>query len=221
MDGIFWMATPQAIRVSVWTIPHDQFALDYPFCLSVAETRRQRDMPTHRAHEFGVSRHCLRRLIGHRLRRDPSSIRIATPEGGKPFIPQNPIHFSLSHHRGFTAIAIAAHPVGVDIMQVHRQPHITTIAKRVFHPQDVDQLMRLDGQAQLSMFFKLWTRHEAVVKAMGVGLLYPVKFPLYHPVSIVDWCIGEFQFPKEWMVAVASQTRSLTVIHEDDNTITL
>lgn len=215
------MVTPEAVRASVWTIPHDLFSLDYPFGLSAAEARRRRDMPHHRAHEFGVSRHCVRRLIAHRLRCDPLSIQIATPAGGKPYVLRNPLHFSISHHRGYTAIALASHPIGIDIMQAHPQPHLVTIAKRVFQPHDVTQLMMLDGKKRLSMFFKLWTRHEAVVKAMGVGLLYPITFSLYHPVLISDWCIDDFQFPKEWMGAVACQTRSLSVIYEDDNTITL
>lgn len=206
------------LTVSVWVIDHST-PCPHPV-LSAAEERRMATMSEPRKTEFKASRHWVRYLLGQALQQDPLHIAITTSSAGKPIIPKHPIHFGLSHTHGRTAIAIAPQPVGIDLVKVSPRPQLLTLAQRVFHPDDVTELQSLEGKDRLTLFYRLWARHESVVKAMGKGLLYPVGFPLSpHRPSLStdhDWSIEEWALPQQWWVAVAAQTPQLVLkTHHD------
>jgi len=181
-------------------------------------------MPESRQKEFRASRHWLRYLLGQTLNQDPHQIAITTSATGKPLIPKHPVHFGLSHTHGRTAIAIGSQPIGIDLVKVAPRPQLLTIAQRVFHPDDVMQLTAQEGAARVTLFYRLWARHEAVVKAMGKGLLCPVGFPLspHRPPLSTDlnWSIEEWALPQQWWVAVAAQTPQLGLHTHDDTPFT-
>ncbi|NDD66567.1 4'-phosphopantetheinyl transferase superfamily protein [bacterium] len=218
LDGVFGMGIDPMLTVSVWVIDHVT-PCPQP-ALSAAEERRLASMTEPRKTEFMASRHWLRYLLAQTLRQDPRQIAITTSSSGKPIIPKHPVHFGLSHTHGRTAIAIASQPVGIDLVKVSPRPQLLTLAQRVFHPEDVHALQSIEGKARLTLFYRLWARHEAVVKAMGKGLLFPVGFPLSPhrpPLSTEgDWSIEEWALPQQWWVAVAAQTPRLQLkTHHD------
>jgi 4'-phosphopantetheinyl transferase len=54
-------------------------------------------------------------------------------------------------------------------------PEALQLAERFFAPREAAALRRLPAAAQLRAFFDCWTRKEAFVKALGLGLCFPLS----------------------------------------------
>jgi 4'-phosphopantetheinyl transferase len=89
---------------------------------------------------------------------------------GKPVLPGGP-GFSLSH--GGDVVGVAVRPdgaVGLDVEQVRAVADLPSLAAHVQSPTEQSRGERPDPEA----FFRLWTRKEALVKAIGTGLAAPM-----------------------------------------------
>jgi 4'-phosphopantetheinyl transferase len=96
---------------------------------------------------------------------------------GKPELvwPAENISFSLSHTGGLMLLAITGNGrVGVDAEIVRPGIEVADLSRRFFAPVEADEILRLRPEEQLAAFFACWTRKEAFVKALGVGLLLPL-----------------------------------------------
>lgn len=101
-------------------------------------------------------------------------------EFGKPYI-CGFAPFSISHSGGTWAVLISEPDVncGLDI-QYERRADAISIAKRFYAPEDAAAVERLSNKtdgaeaeislAAVSEFFRLWTRREALVKAIGTSV---------------------------------------------------
>ncbi len=125
---------------------------------------------------YAVAHVTLRRLLGERLGRTPEAVVLerepCTHCGGphgRPVVPGNEVHFSLSHTNGLVLIALAPAPVGVDVEAVPEASTITDVATQL-HPQERAELAGLPAADRAFGFTRCWTRKEAVLKAAGVGL---------------------------------------------------
>lgn len=87
--------------------------------------------------------------------------RIAIGETGKPYV-DGWHYFSISHSENAWAVAIESVPCGLDI-QYKKPCDYERIADKVFCEEDA-ALVKQNGEDE---FFKLWTRKEAAVKAVG------------------------------------------------------
>ncbi|MFI8105272.1 4'-phosphopantetheinyl transferase family protein [Streptomyces sp. NPDC086023] len=118
----------------------------------------------------------LRRLLGAYLGLAPRGVSVsrapcphcAEPHG-RPVLPGDALHFSLSHCAGLSLLAFAATPVGVDVEAV---PPPATVAETadVLHPREAAELALLDPGERALAFTRVWTRKEAYLKGLGIGL---------------------------------------------------
>lgn len=97
-------------------------------------------------------------------------------EHGKPFI-EGFDCFSISHTGSIWAVLIAESECGLDI-QAGRKCDIRAIAERWFAPEDALSITSA-GTDQSDAFFRIWTRREALTKALG-STVYDMGIP---PVS--------------------------------------
>jgi len=66
--------------------------------------------------------------------------------------------------------------VGIDIEKMGRVKDMHSIAKNFFSEKEKNAVMQADGSnAGQRVFYAIWTRKEAFVKALGNGLAYPLK----------------------------------------------
>jgi len=118
---------------------------------------------------YVASHAAVRRLLAALVGGTPAALPIARGPNGKPELPGGP-RFSLSHSGDLALVAIdPLHEVGVDVEQVRPVREADDIAARWFSPEE-RAILRAAGADGGAAFARLWTRREAWLKALGVGL---------------------------------------------------
>lgn len=137
----------------------------------------------HFAHDqrrFIVRRAVLRQLPANQLGLAPKEIKIDSATFQKPKIAaaQNSqrLKFSTSHSGDWALIALAQNcEVGVDVEQHRPLPDAAGLVENFFSDWEIAEFTRLPEPTRTEGFFNCWTRKEAFVKALGLGLAYPLK----------------------------------------------
>lgn len=114
----------------------------------------------------------LRWWLGQITGEPPKGFEIVEDGSGAPRLANNPwgIHFNLSHSRDWVLVALGRVPVGIDIECNEAEVDRHAIAGVCFHPSEQQYLARLEGDAGREAFFDIWTRKEAYLKGIGIGL---------------------------------------------------
>jgi 4'-phosphopantetheinyl transferase len=141
--------------------------------LSPAESRRAQQLRAPLVRDAYACVHAaLRLLLARELQSSaPPLFEFERSPLGKPFIAGQPhVHFSLSYRAGVAALALASAPVGVDVEPFADATDIQAIGARFFTlPEQAFLAAAPAGEAR-SRFFALWTRKEALLKALGAGV---------------------------------------------------
>lgn len=126
----------------------------------------------HRQH-FIVARAFLRKILNLYTHEPAEALVFSYSEQGKPYLKSNPLnlHFNVSHSHNVAVFAITLQKeIGIDIEKV--ESHFNeAIAKRFFTLVEYQQLSALSKEQQIIAFYKIWSRKEALIKALG-GELY-------------------------------------------------
>lgn len=153
----------------------------------------------------------LRTLLGRYLQLEPASLRFSDGEHGKPALavdrnltavhaPREPpeastasgVSFNMSHSAQLALYAFsAAVAVGVDV-EVARRRAIdeVAVAARILGDREAQRLQALDPASRKREFLRAWTRHEATLKYLGVGIGGSDSAPAEHAPWIVDLEMG-------------------------------
>lgn len=127
---------------------------------------------------YVASHAALRLILADRLDLDPTEIRFATGSGGKPCLAgaaRGVLAFNLSHSADRALVGLTpGAAIGVDVEVVRPLPDAERIARTHFAADEAAALAALPADARAAAFFDLWTRKEAVVKALGTGLSLPL-----------------------------------------------
>ena len=146
--------------------------------LSLEEQRRADRFLFERDRLRFIESHALTRMfVAAFLRCAPDALIIETTAEGKPFLAKShgDLHFNLSHTSDRALIALAfGQEIGVDV-EKHRTMKCMELAEHFFAPGEVVQLLATAHEEQQAAFFRCWTRKEALVKALGRGLLFPLN----------------------------------------------
>jgi 4'-phosphopantetheinyl transferase len=121
---------------------------------------------------FLQGRLALRRLLGLYVGLSPRDVPLQHARYGKPFVDARfAIGFNLAHSgdRALAAVSRFRH-VGVDIEEALPRGALEGIARTVFTRDECRALHRRPETERLSAFLTCWTRKEAALKAIGVGL---------------------------------------------------
>jgi 4'-phosphopantetheinyl transferase len=123
---------------------------------------------------FVARRGWLRCLLGHYLGVHPEVLRFAYDANGKPRLAgaADPrLRFNMSHSGGLAVYAVCTdREVGVDVERVSEDVDIEALPQRVFSATEEETLAALPADLRVRAFFECWTRKEAYLKAIGVGL---------------------------------------------------
>lgn len=148
--------------------------------LSPAERERVRRLVFDRDRVRYAGAHAgVRRALGDHLGVPPESVGIGRapcpacgdPAHGPPRVATPvPLYLSLSRSGGrWLCAASPDHPVGVDL-ETERAVDLTGLPRLVLSERERAYLTGQPEPAALGVFYRCWTRKEAVLKAVGVGL---------------------------------------------------
>lgn len=90
-------------------------------------------------------------------------------ERGRQGCPPHEIAFNVSHSGDWVVLAIGRNRnIGVDVEKIRREMDVMSIASRYFTPEETALIEQAEDPH--AVFFNLWSRKEAYVKAIGSGL---------------------------------------------------
>jgi 4'-phosphopantetheinyl transferase len=169
-----------------------------------------------------VQSHAITRriLAGYAGAADPADLVFARGRHGKPRLVAPAaafdLQFSLSHSGDRCVLAVRrGRSVGIDIEQRREMPGALDIARRNFTAPEIRMLAGLRGSAQREGFFTLWTRKEAVTKAMGASLAanlkrvdvsgcVPLASPNGDPARLRGWIVFDLDLGPDLVAALAT-----------------
>ncbi len=97
----------------------------------------------------------------------PLNAQISYGKFGKPYLSDFPLcHFNISHSGQYVVCAVYNAPIGIDIQKV--VPYRSDVATKVFGPIELRQIENSSDPS--AEFTRLWTRMEARIKALGMGI---------------------------------------------------
>jgi 4'-phosphopantetheinyl transferase len=162
--------------VHVWLVDlNGDYAADVACWLSADEQDRAgRFVRPHDRQLYARSHAVLRALLARQARCAGDEIRYSLDSAGKPRLIDVPLHFSLSHGHDHAAIAISDdHAVGVDVESMRPIDGMADLARDCLSPAEYLDWSALANDQRTRAFLVAWTRKEAVLKAIGTGLLVP------------------------------------------------
>ena len=174
-------------QVHLWHWPLE--GIDHPQIerawrlLSFDERRRAERFARHEDRiAFACSHAGMRLILGIWVGCDPAILRLTTEAHGKPRLMldtpsvalQPRPFFNLSHSHGMATLAVSSSfDLGVDI-ELIRPIEAEDLARRFFSAAENAALASLGEEHRLEAFFNAWTRKEAYLKAIGLGLAAPL-----------------------------------------------
>jgi len=198
-------------EVHVWTVFLDYWEeslsrlsdqLDTEELLLAACFRLERDRQ-----RFVIRRTLLKKLLSFYLGIPPRMIRCNYGQYGKPYLSiGSAIQFNTSHSQGLAIYAIGCQRhLGVDLEAIQPVPEIDALINRWFPSREARSLQHLSPQEKQEAFYRLWTKKEAYLKALGRGLGGPQDLVEFFPkdLSSAQHCpAGDFSRMGHWSFRV-------------------
>lgn len=167
--------------IHIWKIEYSDFSGDESVLLKVLT-----DDELKRADKFHykidrkrytVTKAFLKIILSKILSVNPVEIRFALNAHGKPkLIKPADVHFNISHSGNMGMIAVTdVAAIGVDVERYRERMTAGKAAKRFFSEKEVADFLELPEDQKLKGFFNCWTRKEAFIKALGLGLAMPLR----------------------------------------------
>lgn len=159
-----------------WQGREDQFVS----VLSSDETERARRFRLPHDRQRFILRHgLLRAILSGYLGMPSALLRFDYSSYGRPALHtehhKSSLHFNLSHSHQMALIAVVLDGcVGIDIERVHTDFDHQRIATQFFSLAEQEQLRDVAPDERARAFFMCWTRKEAYIKALGMGLSIPL-----------------------------------------------
>lgn len=123
-----------------------------------------------------ISHGILRYILSYYIKQSPKSLEFITNKYGKPSLKGSNIKFNMSHSHNIVCYIIAFNnKVGIDIEVNDNNLDIMELSKLVLTTKENMLLESLEYDEQRKTFYDLWTKKEALVKAIGEGLSYPIN----------------------------------------------
>ena len=149
--------------------------------LSADERRRHDRRRSERTRrEFRLAHALLRSVLSQYRPLAPGEWRFELGEHGRPEVSNDldgpPLRFNLSHTDGLVACVVAVGArIGIDVESFGRERSIAKIAERMFSSAERMDLERRAGRDRRERFLEYWTLKEAHLKALGAGMVLPMK----------------------------------------------
>jgi 4'-phosphopantetheinyl transferase len=178
---------------------------------------------------FTVTRGFARTVLATYSQIEPSAVRFHLGTHGKPALfesGETSLCFNVSHCEEIALIAVSDVELGVDVEQARDGFDVLELSEQSFSRAENDALRRLPPVQRRTAFFACWTRKEAYIKAIGLGLTMPLgdfsvslapEAPCAllqvasGPLQATQWTIRSFDAGRDYPCALAFRGRDLAV----------
>lgn len=168
---------------------------------------------------FVIAHGILREILSAYTATPAVSLRFVTGAHGKPALDGgSEIRFNLSHagNQVFYAVTLDRE-VGIDVERIRPDRDHAAIAQRFFSPEERHCIETLTGEAQAQLFFRLWTRKEAYLKAQGTGISeglgsFSAAFTGGPPFELRGHTLWDLEAPPGYAAAVAVEGLTQTTV---------
>ena len=164
-----------ADEVHVWILDLDKLAKDEHLLSQDEQKRADCFMKLDDQRRYRAAHTFVRRILGRYLNASPLSLVFGASATGKPFLrapgPPHRVAFNLSHTAQYGILAVTRdREVGVDIEIERNVEDLADMARQVMSSSEFEHFQSKGVQFARQAFFGLWTRKEALLKAIGTGL---------------------------------------------------
>lgn len=167
-------------EIHIWTawLNIDEFDLcgnSVTFC-EEAVGRANRFKSEHLGKRFLLGRLKLRCILSLYAGCSPDVLRFSYGSHGKAELANYPsIKFNQSYSSDLLVVAVSRNrEVGIDVEKISSDD-FDGVAGRVFSARENSALAKFHGRDKSDAFFRIWTRKEAYVKALGAGFSYGMQ----------------------------------------------
>ncbi len=164
----------------VYIIKSDDYQGDIAMIFSVLSseerTKANSFVYEHLRRRYVLARGILRLLISRYIDISPETICFDYTFYGKPFCKNAPdFHFNMSHSGdGLAYIFSFNHEVGIDIELINEDLSLESLILQVMSPTERQEFHKLKDAQRLEFFYDTWTLKESFLKAVSIGLSYPL-----------------------------------------------
>lgn len=171
-----------ANKIEIWSANlniSDQQVAEQAAVLSIDEMKRAERFlfPIHKK-RFIAARYALRKILSHYLNVAAPEVLFQYNKYQKPelYSPKEPpLFFNLSHSDDVALLAFRLHhPIGIDIEQCKPEINLK-LADRYFSTAENKDFQQLHDAEKVPAFYRVWTKKEAFIKAVGKGLTIPLN----------------------------------------------
>ena len=237
-----WLPTtkqplPAAGEIHVWRI--DLAGLTSPATeslLSADECERAARLLIERKRvRFIAGRGTLRKVLGQYLGIAPQALVFEYGPHGKPALTSEEsaagLAFNFSHSEDLALLAVAhARAIGIDIEHRQRNISVASFARHILSESETADLARLPAEQHQQALLAAWTRKEAYLKALGIGLSHSMSgFTtglaeegeiLVRPLEDIDgkrqpWTLIPLAAQPDYLACLAAPGHNWTVCHFD------
>jgi 4'-phosphopantetheinyl transferase len=216
-----WMPPPLDLRLSSGKVHIWRVGLDVPSTtlqrltqtLSLDERQRaERFRFAHDRYRFIAGRGTLRAILGQYLKTEPAQIQFCYRASGKPSLITSPteggLEFNISHSQNLMLCAVAQTTrVGIDLEYLRPVDDLNQLTQRFFTTQEHLAIRALPSEEeQLQSFFQHWTCKEALLKAVGEGLvgLSKIEVAIANGSVKLVRCQADSEQTHQWVIELLS-----------------
>ncbi len=179
--------------------------------------------------QFAAGRWLTRHVLARRIGCAEARIELSVDPHGRPALAAGGnLDFNLSHSGSLVVLALGTTRVGVDVESTNRTNDWRSIARRFFSAAEVAAIETYPEAGQRAVFFRVWVRKEAFVKALGTGIATGLtRFDVsagpepaltgarIDGIDVAEWSIRDFVPGPGYVGAVAARTaRPRVRIHD-------
>jgi 4'-phosphopantetheinyl transferase len=164
---------------------------------------------------YEVAHAAARRVVGEALGVGPGEVRFGRHDcprcgepHGRPRIEGSDLELSLAHTPGLALVALADRAIGIDAEQCPEPDGLPGLVG-VLHPDEAREVEQAGSpQEAVERFTRAWTRTEAYLKGLGIGLGREPQADYLgtgtEPERFIDgWHVRDVAVPEGYAAAVA------------------
>jgi len=169
-------------------------------------------------HQFQEERRfIIKKILAAYLNQTPNEINLQTSSAGKPFLPQNDLHFNISHTRNYLFIALNLYnSIGIDAEYL-KPRNIKLFSERFWGGSWYEKsLSYYPHYLKTIGFYKAWTQTEAWVKAKGETIFNhssfnPTAFPFSEKIEHENFAFVSFMPYVNLISSICINKNNLTI----------